>query len=430
MRCAARSTKRCAARRKARRKRSCSTCRVTATSTCRLTSTTSKASSSTRIMTRKNWLWHSPACRASRRKGHKGKTMIEPYNAVGLIPSFWGIRRREEIKHNIEHLKGLTKAAFWLSSLDIPVRLLAIPEGAMMGFNDEVLDVDHADYANTCCIDIPGPETDEVGKLARQWNVYIMAQAKARHPDWKNRFFNVGFVVDPDGKIILKHYKISALLPVERSVSPHDVYDWWIEKYGRTLQAFWPVVDTKIGRLGIMMAMEGNYPENGRGLAMNGAEVVYRASMPAPFTENDIFEISNRARALENNMYVVAPNIGGYHLYPDSETPIDAGGGQSMIVDYRGQLVGKQLDTNGSTFVAGVINIEALRHHRESAQVTNWMKDIRAELAQIIYEKPIYPKNLYSDKIPGRHADYKREVIDRQIRLMQERGIWKSPASG
>jgi len=156
--------------------------------------------------------------------------MIEPYNAVGLIPSFWGIRRREEIKHNIEHLKGLTKAAFWLSNLDIPVRLLAIPEGALMGFNDEVLDVDHADYARTCCIDVPGPETDEIGKLARQWNVYIMAQAKARHKDWKDRFFNIGFIVDPDGKIILKHYKLSALLPVERSVSPHDLYDWWIKK--------------------------------------------------------------------------------------------------------------------------------------------------------------------------------------------------------
>ena len=78
-----------------------------------------------------------------------------------------------------------------------------------------------------------------------------------------------------------------------------------------------------------------------------------------------------------------------------------------MIVDYRGQLVGKQRDTNGSTFVAGVINIEALRHHRESAQVTNWMKDIRAELAQIIYEKPIYPKNRYLKKIPPKHAQYK-----------------------
>jgi len=69
-----------------------------------------------------------------------------------------------------------------------------------------------------------------------------------------------------------------------------------------------------------MMAMEGNYPENGRGLAMNGAEVVYRASLPVPFTQNDMFEISNRARALENNMYILAPNIGGYHLYPDSGT--------------------------------------------------------------------------------------------------------------
>jgi beta-ureidopropionase len=368
---------------------------------------------------------------ASRRSGMttEEKPMIEPYNAVGLIPTFYGIRRRDDIKYNIEHLKSLTKAAFWLSNLDIPVRLLAIPEGALMGFNDEVLDVDHADYARTCCIDIPGPETDEIGELAREWNVFIMAQAKARHKDWKDRFFNIGFIVDPDGKIILQHYKISALLPVERSVSPHDIYDWWIEKYGRTLDAFWPVADTKIGRLGIMMAMEGNYPENGRGLAMNGAEVVYRASMPAPFTENDVFEISNRARALENNMYIVAPNIGSYHLTPEGHHfGIDAGGGQSMIVDYRGQLVGKQRDTNGSTFVAGVINIEALRHHRESAQVTNWMKDIRAELAQIIYEKPIYPKNRYLKKIPPKHAQYKTDVIDKQVALMQKRGIWKKPS--
>ena len=67
--------------------------------------------------------------------------MIEPYTAVGLIPSFWGIRRRGDIEKNLEHLESLTKAAFWLSNLDIPVRLVAIPEGALQGFNDEVLDV-------------------------------------------------------------------------------------------------------------------------------------------------------------------------------------------------------------------------------------------------------------------------------------------------
>jgi len=160
---------------------------------------------------------------------------------------------------------------------------------------------------------------------------------------------------------------------------------------------------------------------------MNGAEVVYRASLPVPFTQNDMFEISNRARALENNMYILAPNIGGYHLYPDSGTPIDAGGGQSMVVDYKGAIVGKQRDTNGSTYVTGVINIEALRHHRAHAQVSNWLKDVRTEMAQIIYEQPIYPKNLYLNRIPGRHAEYKKEVIDRQVALMQERGIWKAP---
>src|SRR5215468_5106374 len=245
--------------------------------------------------------------------------MIEPYTAVGLIPTFWGIRRRDDIAKNLEHLESLTKAAFWLSNLDIPLRLVAIPEGALQGFNDEVLDVDHAEFARNCAIDIPGPETDRLGRLAQQWGVFIMAQAKARHEDWPNRFFNVGFVVDPDGAVVLKHYKISALLPCERSVSPHDIFDWWVEKYGRTLDAFWPVADTVIGRLGVMMAMEGNYPENGRGLAMNGAEVVYRGPLPAPFAQCDTLEISNRARALENNFYVLAPSFATYYLDGDSE---------------------------------------------------------------------------------------------------------------
>ena len=355
--------------------------------------------------------------------------MIHPYNAVGLIPNMWGIRRRQDMQKNIEHLHRLTKAACWLANLDIPVRLVAIPEGALQGFNDEILDVDHADFARNCAIYIPGPETEELAKIAKEFDVYLMAQAKARHEDWPDLFFNVGFVLDPDGDVILKHYKLNALLPVERSVSPHDLFDWWIEKYGRTLDAFWPVADTDIGRMGIMMAMEGNYPENGRGLALNGAEIVYRASLPAPMTQNDMFEISNRARALENNMYVVAPNIGGYHLFPEEETPIDAGGGNPMIVDHRGAIVGKQRFSGVSTFVNGVINIEALRHHRVNAQVTNWLKDVRTEMAQLLYERPLYPKNRNVDAKPPKHAQYREEVIEKNIARMLERDIWKDPSS-
>src|SRR5437870_11694409 len=106
--------------------------------------------------------------------------MISPYTAVGLVPTVRGIRKREDIKRNIEHLTHLVKAAAWLSSLDLPVRLIAFPEGALQAFNDEVLDLDHVQFARECAIDIPGEETDELGKIAKQYNAYIMAQANAR----------------------------------------------------------------------------------------------------------------------------------------------------------------------------------------------------------------------------------------------------------
>ncbi len=91
--------------------------------------------------------------------------MVEPYMAVGLIPTVRGIRTRADIEINLEHLRHLVKAAVWLSSLSIPVRLIALPEGALQAFNDEVLDLDHATFARECAIDIPGPETDALGRV-------------------------------------------------------------------------------------------------------------------------------------------------------------------------------------------------------------------------------------------------------------------------
>ena len=187
--------------------------------------------------------------------------MIEPYQAVGLMQAMRGIRRREEIEWNLDHIAHLVKAASWLSSMDLPVRLICIPEGGLQGFTDEVFDLDHEAYARECAIDIPGPETDNLGRLARQWDAYLIAQAKARHPEFPDRFFNVGFVIEPeDGTVVLTHHKLVPLLPVEHSVTPHNVWDRWIELYGHNLDAFYPVADTAIGRIGIMMANEASYP--------------------------------------------------------------------------------------------------------------------------------------------------------------------------
>ena len=337
---------------------------------------------------------------------------------------------RDEISVNLEHVSHLIKAASWLSSLDLPVRLIAIPEGALQGFNDEVLDLDHEEFARECAIDVPGPETEYLGKLARQWNTFLMAQAKARHPEFPGRFFNIGFVLNPEGDVILKHHKVVPLLPVEHSVTPHNVWDRWVELYGRGLDAFYPVADTQIGRLGFLMANEGSYPENARGLAMNGAEVVYRGPYPHPHVGNGLFEIQNRARALDNNLYLIACNVGTYYLNADSDVPIDTFGGGSAVIDYRGQIVGRHDYSGGSSWVAGTIDVEALRRFRASAQWDNWLKDLTTEQYQVIYEQPVYPKNLYLDRAPYNHGDYRREVIDKQVRLMHDRGIWARPDNG
>ena len=57
--------------------------------------------------------------------------MIRPYTAVGLVPTVRGIRKRDDIALNLEHISHMVKAAAWLSSLELPVRLIALPEGAL-----------------------------------------------------------------------------------------------------------------------------------------------------------------------------------------------------------------------------------------------------------------------------------------------------------
>ena len=202
--------------------------------------------------------------------------------AVGLVTTVWGgaVARRHHAQHRA-HPRGDEGGRVAVEPR-LSGALRGDPGRRAAGFTDEVFDTDHAQYAAESAIDIPGPETDMLGEIAREFDVYLVAQAKAKDPDFEGVFFNIGFILDPTGEVILKHYKSSPLFPVEHSVCPHDVWDRWIELHGRSLQSFFPVVDTPIGRLGVMMANEGSYPENARALAMNGAEVIYRPSYPHP----------------------------------------------------------------------------------------------------------------------------------------------------
>ena len=101
-----------------------------------------------------------------------------------------------------------------------------------------------------------------------------------------DRYFNMMFVLSPSGEIVHKAAK-NHLWCRERSCTPHDVYDRWVELFGDGMEAFYPVLRTDdIGDVGTICCSDGEYPEVVRALALNGAEVVYRPSEAMPMTGN------------------------------------------------------------------------------------------------------------------------------------------------
>ena len=75
----------------------------------------------------------------------------------------------------------------------------------------------------------------------------------------------------------------------------------------------------------MMICYEGDFPEVARVLAIQGAEVIVRPS--ALLRSFDIWEMTNRARAYDNHVYVVGVNIVGHDLGENYYF------GHSMIVD-------------------------------------------------------------------------------------------------
>jgi predicted amidohydrolase len=352
--------------------------------------------------------------------------MIEQYMALALQPEFRGTRQREEIKENIEHIAGLMSCAMTLSEIDMPVKLVALPEGALQGFNDEILDWDHKRYVDEIAIDIPGPETDMLGELARAKATFVVAQAKARHPAFPDNFFNCAFVIDPSGEVIHRSHKLQVFAR-EHSTVPHDVWDRWVELYGDGLDAFFPVVDTPIGRIGTMVCMEGSYPETARGLAMNGAEVIYRPSYPEPYVSNGLWEAQNRCRALDNTCFLVAPNVGPYRLAPEMQNGFDVGGGQSMLVDYQGRVLANRR-SGGIAYAGAIIDIEALRQYRTRSRWGNWIKDLRTEQYRCIYAETMVEPNMLLDREHTiKHAETD-ELHRSQVKRLIDRGTWAPPS--
>jgi beta-ureidopropionase len=356
---------------------------------------------------------------------------IAPYMALGLSTVTTGIAARRHIKHNLETIEEAIHAAVSIVGINMPIKVIALAEGALTGFTDEIFDLPHALAARELFIDIPGEETEVLGRLAKMYQTYIMVQCKARWPEvMQDRFFNSLFVIGPSGEVVHRAAK-NHLWCRERSCTPHDIYDRWVECFGSGIDAFYPVLKTHdIGNIGTICCSDGEYPEAVRALAFNGAEVVYRPSEAVPMTNfggtpGGSWMVQNRGHADFNNVYMLCPNIGPVYLSASSRHPIDIAGGNGHMIGYRGEVLSQSASGN-NTILSAIIDIEALRQFRAMNLNSNWMKDLRTELFQEMYKKPIHPKNLWLDQEPQHHNEVDK-VYRQNIESLYERGTWTRP---
>jgi predicted amidohydrolase len=109
-------------------------------------------------------------------------------------------------------------------------------------------------------------------------------------------------------------------------------------------------------KLGLTICYDLRFPELYRRLAVDGAEVI---AVPSAFTEattRDHWEVLVRARAIEDQCFVVAANQVGRHA-PGLRT-----GGRSMIVDPWGLVLAQAPDTE--THVIADLDLDRLRRIR------------------------------------------------------------------
>jgi beta-ureidopropionase len=363
---------------------------------------------------------------------HATAQPVAPYMAVGLSTVAHGIGSRKDIGRNLDIVENAIHAAVSTVGINMPVRLLALAEGALTGFTDEIFDVPHTVAAEELFIDIPGPETERLAALASLYETYLAFQCKARWPEvMPGRFFNNLVVISPQGRIVHRAAK-NHVWCRERSCTPHDIYDRWVELFGDGIEAFYPVLRTDdIGNLGTICCSDGEYPEAVRALAFQGAEVVYRPSEAVPMTQNGLepggtWLLQNRAHAHFNTVYMVCPNVGPVYIHPGAEHPYDIANGSGHIIDYQGNVLGCT-PSGLNTFAAGIIDIEALRNFRVMNLNSNWLKDLRTELFRHMYDQSVHPPNLWLDSEPAQHADVDN-IYRQNISRLIARGSYTAPA--
>lgn len=244
---------------------------------------------------------------------------------------------RDAIDHNIAQTIALTERAVG----DHGARLVVLPQFGLTGYAMVSPEAWH-----NAAFTLPGREIEQIAEAARRTGAWIAVQVPERHDAFPGRHFLSCVIVGPDDGVALVHRKGYSL---SLRTSPIDVHDRFVEVFGE--QAFHPVIDTPLGRLGATIGAELHWPEVCRSLALNGTQVVLNLIAAAPhldYLQRPGALHVRSVRAFENMVYLATANIAG-----PADTP------PSTIFDYKGSPIGEPAEGTPDITLA-TIDIAAL----------------------------------------------------------------------
>jgi predicted amidohydrolase len=173
-----------------------------------------------------------------------------------------------------------------------------------------------------------------IAQCAQTHEVMIVvgfAEADAQH---SHVLYNSAALIGADGRT----------LGVYRKVHPFDT-----EKQYFTAGCDYPVFDTPIGRLAMMICWDAGFPEVARSYALQGADIIIiPTNWEKPY--QDDWDLVTRARAFDNTVYIVSANRVGPDLSLDWF-------GRSNIIDPVGRPIAA-LNEEVEGFITAALDLD------------------------------------------------------------------------
>lgn len=249
--------------------------------------------------------------------------------------------------------ENLRKAEIWIAEASRRgSQVICFPEMWTTGFNwlnNDRLAMDHGSIVN------------RVAALAKTYGIWINGSMLALNE--RGKVSNTSFLFNSDGEQagIYRKTHLFSLLHEDAHMAA-----------GEHLT----IVDTPWARVGLAICYDIRFPEMFRTYALKGVEIVF-CPMAFPYPRLDHWKILVRARAIENQMFVVGINqVGSEDFGPDGVVTYF---GDSVIIDPWGRTVVEAGETD-EILLTVTVNMDRVKDIRTNMTV---LKDRRPELYEL-----------------------------------------------